>query len=234
MVPSTWLSVFLFFVVIAPGLLFDLLSERRRAGLSESAFREISRIALASFIFSGFAVAVLIAVHAATPSWMPDPRQLVQHGSAYVRAEYGLIARTLVIEVALAFGFSWCAHLLLSRLQGGATIRQVSAWTQVFRRDIPSGHQAYVRVRLNGGTVYCGTVANFTAGPETQGRELVLAPPLYAKAATSGSKLTPLPEIYQRVIVSGDTVEIMSVEYRMPATSVRQRRRSSRRPRRRP
>jgi len=50
-VPSSWLSVVLFFLFIAPGLLLDLLSEQRRAGFSESAFREISRILLASLVF---------------------------------------------------------------------------------------------------------------------------------------------------------------------------------------
>jgi hypothetical protein len=71
-VPSSWLSVVLFFLFIAPGLLLDLLSEQRRAGFSESAFREISRILLASIVFSGFAFSVLAIVREVQPERMPD------------------------------------------------------------------------------------------------------------------------------------------------------------------
>jgi hypothetical protein len=220
--PNSWLSLLLFFLIIAPGLLFDLLSERRRAGLTESVFREISRIVLASLFFSGFAVAVLVVVRTVRPDWMPDPRQLLQHGN-YIRNEYRLVTRTLVIEVGLALAASWFAHFLLSRRQGGASIRQISAWTQVFKKDKPPGHDAYVRVRLNGGAVYYGAVANFTSGLDTEGRELVLAPPLYAKA-NANDEPSPLPSVYQRIVVSGDAIEILSIDYRPSAGPKRPRR----------
>jgi Family of unknown function (DUF6338) len=47
-VPGSWLSVLLFFLLVAPGLVFDLLSQRRRAGSPESGFREVSRVVLSS------------------------------------------------------------------------------------------------------------------------------------------------------------------------------------------
>jgi hypothetical protein len=46
--PSSWLSVVLFFLLIAPGPLFDLLADKRRALAKESAFRELGRTILAS------------------------------------------------------------------------------------------------------------------------------------------------------------------------------------------
>lgn len=222
--PSNWLSLLLFFLIIAPGLLFDLLSERRRAGLTESAFREISRIVLASLFFSGFAIAVLAVVRTVRPDWMPDPRQLLQH-SNYIRNEYRLVTRTLVIEIGIALAASGFAHFLLSRREGGASIRPISAWTQVFKKDKPPGYDAYVRVRLNGGSVYYGTVANFTSGQDTEGRELVLAPPLYAKANTDDEP-SPLPGVYQRIVVSGNAVEILSIDYRSSPALKQLRRRT--------
>jgi hypothetical protein len=147
LLPSSWLSLLLFFLVIAPGLLFDLLSERRRAGLTESAFREISRTILASLVFSGFSVLVLGVVRTIKPSWMPDPRPLFQH-SNYLWTNYRLVVRTLAIEVTIALMAAWLAHLVVSHRQGGASIRQVSAWTHVFKREKPLNHDAYVRVRL--------------------------------------------------------------------------------------
>ena len=212
MVPGSWLSVFLFFLLVAPGLLFDLLSERRRAGFSESAFREISRVVLGSLFFSGFAFTVLAVVRSVHPAWMPDPRRLLEPHGSYVRDQYRLILRTLVLQGLLALTAAWLWHLFLARRQGGATIRQVSAWTQVFKRDCPKDHNAYARVRLDGGVIYSGLVANFSSDLEVDGRELVLAPPLASR--TGHNPMTAVPGQYQRVVIRGSAIEVMSVEYR--------------------
>jgi Family of unknown function (DUF6338) len=210
--PSTWLAVVLFVLAVAPGLLFDVLAERRRAGLSESGFREASRVVLASLVFSSIATGILLLVRSIKSGWMPDPRQLLLAGRPYLAARYGLILRALVIEVGIALVLAWAAHVVLARRQGGASIRQVSAWSQVFRRDMPPGHDVYVRVRLTSGSVYSGRVVNFTAGLDTEGRELVLAPPLSAKPATGPN--APLPPLYQRVVVRGEAIDVISVDYR--------------------
>jgi hypothetical protein len=221
MVPSSWLSVLLFFLLVAPGLLFDLLSDRRRAGFSESAFREVARIVLGSLAFSGFAFALLAIVRIVQPAWMPDPKRLLDPQDSYATDHYRLILRTLVLQGSLALTAAWAWHLLLARKQGGATIRQVSAWTQVFKRDCPKGHDAYVRVRLEGGVIYSGLVANFAADLEVDGRELVLAPPMASR--TGENPMTAVPGQYQRVVIRGSAIEVMSVEYRpklQPNTSV--------------
>jgi hypothetical protein len=211
-VPSSWLSVVLFFLFIAPGLLLDLLSEQRRAGFSESAFREISRIVLASLVFSGFALSVLAIVREVQPEWMPDPRRLLDPKDPYAKDHYLLILRTLVLQGSLALTAAWAWHLVLAWRQGGATIRQVSAWTQVFKRDCPKGHDAHVRVRLEGGIIYSGLVANFSSDLAVDGRELVLAPPIASK--TGENQMTAVPGQYQRVVIRGSAIEVMSVEYR--------------------
>jgi hypothetical protein len=211
-VPSSWLSVVLFFLFIAPGLLLDLLSEQRRAGFSESAFREISRIVLASLVFSGFAFSVLAIVREVQPEWMPDPRRFLDPKDPYAKDHYLLILRTLVLQGSLALTAAWAWHLVLAWRQGGATIRQASAWTQVLERDCPKGHDAYVRVRLEGGTIYSGLVANFSSDLEVDGRELVLAPPIASK--TGENQMTAMPGQYQRVVIRGSAIEVVSVEYR--------------------
>ena len=53
MVPTTWLSVLFFFRFVALGTLFLLLSKRRRKTIADSAFVEISRVVLASLVFTG-------------------------------------------------------------------------------------------------------------------------------------------------------------------------------------
>jgi hypothetical protein len=179
-IPGTWLSVLFFVLLVAPGLLFELLSERRRAGIPESAFREISRVILASLGFSGFALGVLAIIRAVHPSCMPDPAMLFTTPGMYVARHYRLVLWTLVAEGLLALGAVWLVHWLLA-WRHGATIRLVSTWRQVFRRDCPEGCDVFVRVRLSGGIIYTGAVAAFTTDPEDEGGDLVLAPPLFSK-----------------------------------------------------
>jgi hypothetical protein len=211
MVPGSWLSVLLFLLLVAPGLLFDLLSEQRRAGFGESAFREVSRVVLGSLAFSGFAFAGLVILRTVHPAWLPDPKRLLEPGGSYARDQYRLLLRTLVLQASLALAAAWGWHMILSKLQGGATIRRVSSWTQVLKRDRPSGHDAYVRVRLDSGVVYFGLVADFSSDLEVDGRELVLAQPMASKSGDN--PMTAVPRLCQRVVIRGSAIEVMSVEY---------------------
>jgi len=242
MVPGSWLSVLLFVLLVAPGLLFELLSERRRASFSESAFREVSRVVLGSLAFSGFAFAVLVILRTVHPAWLPDPRRLLEPRSSYARDHYRLLLRTLVLQASLALAATWVWHIFLAnepwhslfankqgeaavrpvsawrkvvskarQVFSKATIRRVSAWTQVFKRDCPKDHDAYVCVRLHDGVIYSGKVANFTPDLEVDGRELVLAQPMESKAGDN--PMTAVPGKYQRVVILGSAIEVMSVEY---------------------
>lgn len=220
MVPSTWLSIVFFLLLIAPGLLFDLLAERRRAGAEESAFREASRVALGSMVFSGVALGVLSLVRAARPEWMPDPGRLLADQQQYLADEYRLVLRALVIQVLIALLLAWWTHLAIAKVTG-APIRQRSAWAAVFRHDLPAGTQAHARVRLTDGTTYLGHVAHFNADLKRADRELVLAPPLYA--ATKGNKLGDVPAEWTRVVVSADQIAALSVQYRPKQKKARPR-----------
>jgi hypothetical protein len=210
-VPSTWLSVFLFLFLIAPGLLFDLLAERRRAGAKESAFRETSRVILASFAFSGLGLAVLALVRTWAPSLMPDPRRLLNHGGTYFAGHYRLVAVALLVELGVAVGAASAVHAFLAR-GTGAGLRPISTWKKVLRDECPAGYVPHVRVRLDDDIVYLGRLGHFTADLDQADRELVLVPPLFAK---SGDKaLAAMPEEWQRVVVHASNVHSMAVQYR--------------------
>jgi hypothetical protein len=210
MVPSTWLTVVLFLLLVSPGLLFDLLALRRRTGAPESAFHETSRIVLASLGFTVAALAVLTAAGVVFPALLPDPKGLLDPNGTYAAEHWPLVVGALVAESVLAHGAAVLVHWRLTR-RGGAAIRPVSAWTALFRRDIPAGHHAYVRLRLTGGIVYAGTVLNFTTDLPLADRELVLGPPLFSK--TGGGALTAVPAEYSRVLIRGSMIETMAVKY---------------------
>ena len=214
MVPSTWLSVLFFVVLIAPGLFFDLLAERRRVGAPESAFREASRVVLASLVFSGLGLAVVALVRTLEPAWMPDPDQVVAEPHRYLVEHYRLILTALLLGGSVALAAAGFAHWLLSR-KYGAGLRTLSPWRKVFRQERPAGTTTHVRVRLTNGTVFTGKVAGYTADLDLSDREIVLAPPLFSN--TSGQELTALPVEWQRVILPASSNESIAVQYKRQA-----------------
>jgi hypothetical protein len=230
-VPGSWLSVLLFVVLVAPGLAFDLLSDRRRGGFPESTFREISRVVLASFFFSVLAFAVLVVLRVVEPGWMPDPRRILGNSRAYVPDQYRLIFRALLIQAGLGLLLAFLAHLWLARDHGvrvqkisawigrqlGERIRRVNAWSRVFEEDCPAGKAPYARVRLKSGYVYTGFVAQFSHDFDLDSREVVLLPPLYSKPPDG--ELNAVPVNHQRMIFLGSEIDMISVEYRPDPTT---------------
>ena len=59
MLPSTFLGLLLFLWLITPGFLYNLLAARRRIVQPASTFQEITRVVLASALFSGVAGALV-------------------------------------------------------------------------------------------------------------------------------------------------------------------------------
>jgi hypothetical protein len=211
LVPTTWLAVLFFVLLIAPGLLYDLLSEQRRLRAGESGFREASRTVLASLIISSLSVGILVAIRLVQPRWMPDPNSLFSGAGDYVTNHYRLILRTLFLEgifaLSIAAGFHW---ILTRRVR--ARLRTVSTWTRVFREDCPEGFLPHAQIRLSNGMTYIGQVGHFTADLETADREIVLVPPLYVKKPDGQFK--DMPSEWQRVVLSGASIDSLTVQYR--------------------
>jgi hypothetical protein len=209
-IPATWVSVVLFLLLIAPGLLYDQLAQRRRVAPTESGFREASRVILASLIFSAIGLSVVAIARAVLPSLLPDPTALLSNQRTYVAAHYRLVAAALVLEVGVAVGLAWVVSVWLAR-RHGAPLRHESAWTRVLRKSTPAGRRPYVRVRLQNGTVYMGAVAHATADLELDERELVLAPPLFSNTETG--ELRPTEPEWQRIVLQGSQIESLAVRY---------------------
>lgn len=208
MIPSTTGAVFAFFLFVAPGLLFDLLAARRRAGVPESAFREASRVVLASTAFSVVAAALVALAGSGVPpirgrfsNWLSGREPL---GATQAPT---LIAAIVVALVAC--GLAGVAHMYLSR--GGGPLRQTSSWSHVLRTETPVGSAPYVRVKTSNGSVYTGFVGTFTPDLDTAGRELVLVPPLWS--AAPGKKPVPIAG-WSRIVLRGDDIAVLMVDYR--------------------
>lgn len=211
MVPTDWLAVLLFLVLVAPGMLFELLARRRRATLPESAFVLISRVILVSVAINVLVLLIFAVVQWHWPALVPDPAAMIRNGSDYVADNYRLVLVALLAQALLAASLVYLAHLILANGSGAST-HTVSAWARVFRQERPKGHIASVRVKLTDGAVFAGHVSSYSSDHEIGDRELVLAPPLFSKAP-GGGELQTLAETYKRLVLRGDAIVSVAVQY---------------------
>lgn len=209
--PSTWLGVILFMLLIAPGLLFDLLGDRRRVTVKETAFRELGRTILASTAFGALGSLVAGLAHLALPERFADPAQLIGARAAeYVRSEATLVAASLMVQTLVAFAAVLAVHAVLQH-RTPARLRAVSAWHDVFRDRAPKGTVAFVRVRTRSGTVWAGVVYAFSPDLAVVDRELTLGPPL--ASSRTNSELKGVPDVWQRVVLRDSEIEWITVKY---------------------
>lgn len=226
MIPTTTAQLFLFLALVAPGLYYELLRERRRPVIGESSFREASRIALASVLFDGAAVAVLAIVRAIQPAWMPDPRSWLAHPTLYVRAHYALISWTVLAGLALAFGFATLADQLNRKQRGN--IHPQGMWFQLFRTDRPPKTVPWVSLRLTDGTEIAGFLAYFVPADDPALREIALRPNVHGtglQLRKAGQQAIERLDKWSSIVVRGDQISYFKVEYRTaaPRTHVRRR-----------
>ncbi|WP_346533799.1 DUF6338 family protein [Micromonospora sp. DPT] len=211
MVPTTWLGVVFFLVLIAPGLLFDLLAARRRAAPPESAFREAGRIVLASLGFDAFAFIVLVALQQLAPGLLPEPAEILRGGTRFVADNFNQVLGAILGFTVLAVGAVWMVHGVLVMLQGAPT-RPESEWTRLFHGVRPEGTLPYVRVRLATGAVYSGLVHSYTADHALPDREIVLAPPLSVQRPDQDHR-QDLPDQFARVWIPAQQIVSITVSY---------------------
>lgn len=142
--PTSWPSVLLFIALVAPGLLFDQLSERRLVRAKESAFREVSRIVVASLVFSGTAILVTILAHHLQSRWFQsrwflDLAPAIRGGWGYVNEHLGQATTTLVLGICIAMLLAAITNWLMGR--GAPKLQQQSAWSLVLK---PKGLPAWL------------------------------------------------------------------------------------------
>src|SRR6476620_7509987 len=102
MIPETLGAILVFLAFIAPGLSFELLRERRRPSIEETAFREASRIALTSVLFSGCALVLLGVIRAVHTSWLVDPGAWLVGGNAYAAAHLPAVGLSVALLLLLS------------------------------------------------------------------------------------------------------------------------------------
>lgn len=211
MVPDTLGAVVAFLGLVAPGVAFELLRERRRPTVEETAFREASRIALTSLVFTLGAGAVLVLAHLAGASFVADLAEWLRRGNAYALDNLGLVSFTMLLQVSLALALAVLADWLFRRSAPGHVVPG-SIWFQLFRNRRPDGATPWVHLRLGDETEIWGYADDYTPEQKLDNRELTLVGPglqYRRKGATSNQEL----DRWAAICVRGDQITWLKVMY---------------------
>lgn len=231
MVPSTVGAILAFAVFVVPGILFELLRQRRRPTLGRTTFEELTSIVLSSALFSALALAALVVVRIVDPRWMPNPAAWLHDSTGYMERQYRLIARTFVVEALLACLFVALVHRSLNKEGSrGYAARVVSridrwmrqdphqavgpfpVWWTVLRGLAPDQTATVVSVRTMDGRVFTGRVGAYTTSGSGKDRDLALRTPI--EVVRPGFATTTLPDdIWRFLIVRAADIEEIAVRY---------------------
>ena len=162
MVPETLGAILVFLAFIVPGLAFELLRERRRPFIEETAFREASRISLTSMLFSLGALAILALLQYLGVTWLVDGGRWISEGRAYASSELGRVTATMLAFVGLSLSLSLLTDWLLRRSAPGRIVPG-SVWFSLFRQHRPVGTTPWVHLRLKeDGLEVWGFIGDYT------------------------------------------------------------------------
>jgi hypothetical protein len=210
--PGTWVSLLLFLLFIAPGLFYDLRSERRKPGEEETTFREAGRVALSSVLLSGSSFLLFALASCLAPTWFIDLAQYVKSPTTYIGQHFWLATRSLAYQEVLALGLAEAAAYVQNRRYGGPTISPIGVWFRVFHAERPANHEVYVRVRLTDGSAYAGTLKSYTSDINNDSRDISLGYPIRFRKAGK-AEWNDFGKIKQRMVINESQIRTIDVEY---------------------
>ncbi|MDR7383505.1 DUF6338 family protein [Promicromonospora iranensis] len=179
MVPESLATVYAFLGLVAPGLLFQLLRERARPALEESAFREASRVALTSLAFTTASILILAAASAVAPRAVVDLAGWLESGSEYVSEHLWLVVSSVLLEVGLACALAWLSATALAVWVDDQSVKhaKTSIWHLAILESRPKGEETWLSIELMDGVKVWGYVHYFTTDLAMDNRELSLTGP---------------------------------------------------------
>ena len=215
MIPDTVGAVFAFFLFVVPGLACELLRERRRPGAGGSAFREASRVALASTVFTGAAVLLLLATADRLPAVLADPDAWLADPAEYAADNLALVVQTVIVAVLLAVGLAVVASWALGARGTSGRLVTGSIWFAAFRDHKPDDAKVWVHLRLTDKTEIWGYAGDYTPEQELDNRELLVEGPSLQYRRENATENTAL-EKWAFISVRGDAISWMKVQYLAP------------------
>lgn len=198
--PSTFVGLLLFVVLLAPGLTYLLVAERGPLPVRGlSVLRESATVALTSIVFNGIALLAFAVTRALGPGLTPDVGRAVREGLPYLRTHYVAVTWWAVGVLGLACVLAGSWGIVLNATDRLATLRRrrwlrvlspvggvahVSSWWKLLIDKEPDRRRR-VTCHLDDGTRVEGWLLSLNAGVEETGdRDLALSAPLTVTASS--------------------------------------------------
>lgn len=211
MIPETFGALLTFLGFVAPGVAYELLRERRRPSIEETTFREASRVALTSLVFTVTTLILLAVIRYFDSTLVADPSAWLREGDAYVQNNLPLVATTLCLHLAIAFSLAVIADWLFRQSAPGRIVPG-SIWFQLFRQRCPRNATPWLHVRLDDETEVWGYVGDYTPDHKLENRELTIFGPKLRYRRKGDTESKPL-EKWSSIAVRGDEISWMKVTY---------------------
>lgn len=210
--PDTIGTAVAFLLLVAPGILWETLRERRHPQRDRTSFREVGVVALASTLFSMIATVLVLA-----GSWIVARSQLdalgrfIQEGTSAPGVSPFLPATFLAIGCSTALALVLLADRVFgTRLYGAAELRPGSIWVAMFRTKLPADAAAIATIHLHDGSWLRGHVAYFSVDDDVDKRELTLAAPISRRGPGAAE---PEPSHHQFVVIRSSEIAYLDVDY---------------------
>jgi hypothetical protein len=211
-IPETFGALLAFLGLVAPGLVYRTVIQRRRPERNDSTFVEISRVALTSLVFGLGSLAILWLLQRSAGLAVPDAAAWLEKGTTYAADNLGKVFAGLVGEVAVACALAAVAGLIVTR-KSKSRFREDTVWGSVFRRYRPTGFFPWVYVRLDNDIEFWGYERAHDARDKAEVRELVLAGTTLKRKLPSERDWQPIGDNWDVVVINADHIRFMQIIY---------------------
>lgn len=212
MIPESIATLLAFLTLVAPGIVYQMVIERRLPSTKESAFREASVVALASLVFTLAALIILTLLRTVVPAAILDISLWVRQGNQYLADSLLIVAASLALQVIIACGFAAGAALLQTS-KSQALISREGAWYKVFLKDRPPGTRPWVHLRLKDKTEFWGELRYYTPEDDAESREIVLGGSALKRRRDTETEASLIGDQWDAICVNGDDISFIGVIY---------------------
>jgi hypothetical protein len=212
-IPATFGALLGFLGLVAPGLVYNTIAEKRRSPRDESTFAEVSRVALTSLAFSLIGLAILWLLQRYSLLALPSIELWLMHGGDYAASNIGKVFFGLFAQVVLACGLAAVVAWILTR-GSRSRFRNDTIYGSVFRRWAPVKFSNWVHVKLEDGTEFWGYERAHHDHGEAAARAIVLQGKALRKRVPGDSEWQKIGENWECVIIDAARILYMQVIYR--------------------
>lgn len=220
MIPATFGTLLGFLGLVAPGIVYSTIAEKRRPRRSESTFAEASRVALTSLGFSLASLAVLWLLQRYARLALPDVGLWLTRGGKYAARNLGKVFFGLAAQVVIACALAAAGAWLLTR-RSRSRFREDTVYGSVFRRYAPNDFYPWVHVRLDNETEFWGYERAHDDRDEAGARMIVLAGKRLMRRLPDESDWQPIGKDWDLVIIDASRIRYMQVIYQNHAGELR-------------